>query len=153
MIPMVYRAATVALLLVGAGVATVPAQAQVLSYEQVRDCYCVQQAMTRWRGEVAARSDIVRVRQVELDQAKRQLAAAQAGANPDNEAQLDNIRGLIDRVAQLRAQLQMDVVPSYNGAVSALNGLVSRYNTQCVTAIIFKELEQQAAAAGNCPVQ
>jgi hypothetical protein len=153
MIRMAYRAATIALLLIGAWVATVPAQAQVLSYEQVRDCYCVQQAMTRWRGEVAARGDVVRARQVELDQAKRQLAAAQAGANPNNEAQLDNIRNLIDRVAQFRTQLQMDVVPSYNAAVAAINGLVNRYNTQCVSAIIFKELEQQAAAAGNCPVQ
>ena len=153
MIPMVYRAATVALLLVGAGVATVPAQAQVLSYEQVRDCYCVQQAMTRWRGEIAARGDVVRARQVELDQAKRELAAAQASANPNNEAQLDNVRSLIDRVGQLRAQLQTEVVPSYTSAVSSLNVLVNRFNSQCVQAIIFKELEQRAAAAGACPMQ
>jgi hypothetical protein len=151
---MVYRAVTAAaLLLAGSGLATVPAEAQVLSQEQVRDCYCVQQSMTHWRGEVAARGDMVRAKQVELDQAKRQLAAAQAGANPDNEAQLDNIRSLIDRVGQLRAQLQVTVVPSYNGAVGTLNGLVNRYNTQCVTAIIFKEMEQRAAAAGACPMQ
>jgi hypothetical protein len=153
MIRMVYRAVTAALLLAGSGLATVPAEAQVLSYEQVRDCYCTQQSMTRWRGEVAARGDIVRARQVELDQAKRQLAAAQASANPNNEAQLDNIRNLIDRVGQLRAQLQVTVVPSYNGAVDTLNGLVNRYNSQCVTAIIFKEMEQRAAAAGACPMQ
>ena len=152
MIRMVYRAATVALLLVGTWAAT-PAQAQVLSYEQVRDCYCVQQAMSRWRGEVDARGAVVRDRQVELDQAKRQLAAAQAAANPNNEAQLDNIRALIDRVAQLRGALQATVVPSYNGAVATLNQLVAHYNSQCVTAIIFKELEQRAAAAGNCPMQ
>ena len=153
MIRLVYRAVTGALLLVGAGLATVPAHAQVLSYDQVRDCYCVQQNMTRWRGEVAAQGDVLRARQVDLDQAKRQLAAAQASANPNNEAQLDNIRSLIDRVGQLRSQLQSVVVPSYNNAVATLNGLVNRYNSQCVTAIIFKELEQHAAAAGACPVQ
>jgi hypothetical protein len=152
MIRMVYRAVTAALLLAGSGLATVPAEAQMLS-QQVRECYCVQQALTHWRGEVAARGDIVRARQVELDQAKRQLAAGQAGANPDNEAQLDSIRGLIDRVGQLRAQLQMTAVPAYNGAVATLNGLVNRYNTQCLTVIIFKEMEQQAAAAGACPMQ
>jgi hypothetical protein len=152
---MVYRAVTAALLLAGSGLATTPAEAQgqVLSQPQVRDCYCTQQAMTRWRGEVAARGDIVRARQVELDQAKRQLAAAQASANPDNEAQLDNIRNLIDRVGQLRAQLQVTVVPQYNSAVDTLNGLVNRYNGLCVPNIIFKEAEQQAAAAGACPMQ
>src|SRR5690242_19384136 len=95
MIRVVYRAVTAAaLLLAGSVLATAPAQAQgqVLSQPQVRECYCTEQAMTRWRGEVAARGDIVRARQIELDQAKRQLAAAQAGANPDNEAQLDTIR-------------------------------------------------------------
>ena len=153
MIRMVHRAATLALLLAGAWTAVPAAHAQVLSYEQVRDCYCVQQNMTRWRGEVAARSDAVRDRQVELDQAKRQLAAAQASARPDNEAQLDNIRGLIERVGQLRTQLQTTVVPSHNAAVAALNALVDRYNSQCVTAIIFKELQQRAAAAGACPPQ
>ena len=153
MIRMVYRAVTGALLLAGAGLATVPAQAQVLSYDQVRDCYCVQQNMTRWRGEVAAQGDVLRARQVELDQAKRQLAAAQASANPNNEAQLDTIRSLIDRVGQLRSQLQTVVVPSYNNAVATLNNLVNRYNNQCVTAIIFKELEQKAAAAGACSAQ
>jgi len=75
------------------------------------------------------------------------------GANPDNEAQLDNIRMLIDRVGQLRAQLQVTVVPSYNAATDALNGLVNRYNTLCVPNIIFKEAAQQAAAAGACPMQ
>jgi hypothetical protein len=150
---MVYRAVTGALLLAGAGLATVPAEAQVLSYDQVRDCYCVQQNMTHWRSEVAAQGDVLRARQVELDQAKRQLAAAQASANPNNEAQLDNIRSLIERVGQLRSQLQSVVVPSYNNAVASLNNLVNRYNTQCVTAIIFKEAEQQAAAAGACPLQ
>ena len=78
---------------------------------------------------------------------------AQAGANPDNEAQLDNIRTLIDRVGQLRAQLQVTVVPSYNAAADALSGLVNRYNTLCVPNIIFKEAVQQAAAAGACPMQ
>ena len=156
MIRMVYRAVTAALLLAGAGLVTAApagAQGQVLSQPQVRECYCTEQAMTRWRGEVAARGDIVRARQVELDLAKRQLAAAKAGANPDNEAQLDNIRMLIDRVGQLRAQLQVTVVPSYNAATDALNGLVNRYNTLCVPNIIFKEAAQQAAAAGACPMQ
>ena len=155
MIRMVYRAVTAALLLAGSGLAAAPAKAQgqVLAQPQVRECYCMEQAMTRWRGEVAARGDIVRARQVELDQAKRQLAAAQAGANPDNEAQLDNIRTLIDRVGQLRAQLQVTVVPSYNAAADALSGLVNRYNTLCVPNIIFKEAVQQAAAAGACPMQ
>jgi hypothetical protein len=152
MIRMVNRAVTVALLLVGAW-AAVPAEAQVLSYDQVRDCYCVRQAMSRWRGEVDARGAVVRTRQIELDQAKQQLAAAQASANPNNEAQLDNIRALIDRVAQLRDALQQTVVPSYNGAVAALTQLVNHYNGQCVNAIIFKELDQQAAAAGACPMQ
>jgi hypothetical protein len=109
--------------------------------------------MSRWRGEVDARGAVVRTRQVELDQAKQQLAAAQASANPNNEAQLDNIRVLIDRVAQLRDALQQTVVPSYNGAVAALTQLVNHYNGQCVNAIIFKELDQQAAAAGACPMQ
>jgi hypothetical protein len=154
MIRMVYRAVTGALLLAGAGFATVPAQAQqVLSYEQVRDCYCTQQGMTRWRGEVAAQGDVLRARQVELDQAKRQLAAAQASANPNNEAQLDNIRNLIDRVGQLRSQLQTVVVPSYNNAVTALTGLVNHYNTLCVPNIILKEAEQQVAASTTCPMQ
>ena len=155
MIRIAFRAATVALVLAAAWAAlpAARAQAQVLSYEQVRDCYCIEQNMTRWRGEVAARSDAVRDRQVELDQAKRQLAAAQASANPDNEAQLDNIRNLIDRVTQLRSQLQTTVVPSHNAAVAALNALVDRYNSQCVTAIIFNELQQRAAAAGACPPQ
>ena len=155
MIRMVYRAVTAALLLAGSSLASAPAgaQGQVLSQQQVRDCYCTQQSMTRWRGEVAARGDIVRARQVELDQAKRQLAAAQASANPNNEAQLDNIRNLIDRVGQLRAQLQVTVVPCYNGAVDTLNGLVNRYNSLCVPNVIFKEMEQQAAAAGACPMQ
>jgi hypothetical protein len=151
MIRIAFRAATVALVLAAAGAALPAAQAQVLSYEQVRDCYCVEQNMTRWRGEVAARSDAVRDHQVELDQAKRQLAAARASANPDNEAQLDNIRNLIDRVTQLRTQLQTTVVPSHNAAVATLNALVDRYNSQCVTAIIFKEMLQRAAAAGVCP--
>src|SRR5258705_7609657 len=129
MIGMVYGAVTAAaLLLAGSGLATVPAEAQVLSQEQVRDCYCVQQAMTRWRGEVAARGDIVRARQVELDQAKRQLAAQQASANPNNEAQLDSNRGLIDRAGQRRAQLQRTARPSYNGPLGTLKGLVNRYN-------------------------
>ena len=155
MIRMVYRAVTAALLLAGSGLAATPAgaQGQVLSQQQVRDCYCTQQSMTRWRGEVAARGDIVRARQVELDQAKRQLAAAQASADPNNEAQLDNIRSLIDRVGQLRAQLQVTVVPSYNAAADALNGLVNRYNSLCVPNVILKEMEQQAAAAGACPMQ
>jgi len=152
---MVYRAVTAALLLAGSSLASAPAgaQGQVLSQQQVRECYCTQQAMTRWRGEVAARGDIVRARQVELDQAKRQLAAAQAGANPNNEAQLDNIRNLIERVGQLRAQLQVTVVPQYNSAVDALNTNVNRYNSLCVPNVIFKEMEQQAAAAGACPMQ
>jgi hypothetical protein len=155
MIRMVYRAVTAVLLLAGSSLAATPAgaQGQVLSQQQVRECYCTQQAMTRWRGEVAAQGDVVRARQVELDQAKRQLAAAQASANPNNEAQLDNIRNLIDRVGQLRAQLQVTVVPQYNNAVATLNGLANRYNSLCVPNIIFKEAEQQAAAAGGCPMQ
>ena len=155
MIRMVYRAVTVAVLLAGSGLASAPAgaQGQVLGQQQVRECYCMDQNMTRWRGEIAARGDIMRARQVELDQAKRQLAAAQASANPNNEAQLDNIRNLIERVGQLRAQLQVTVVPSYNGAVDALNGLIARYSTLCVPNIIFKEAAQQAAAAGACPMQ
>jgi hypothetical protein len=152
---MVYRAVTAVLLLAGSGLAATPAgaQGQVLAPPQVRDCYCTQQAMTRWRGEVAARGDIVRARQVELDQAKRQLAAAQASADPNNEAQLDNIRMLIDRVGQLRAQLQMTVVPSYNAAVDSLNANVSHYNSLCVPNVILKEAIPQAAAAGACPMQ
>jgi hypothetical protein len=152
MIRMVNRAVTGALLLVGAW-AAVPAEAQVLGYDQVRECYCVQQAMHRWQAEVDARGTVLRARQVELDQAKQQLAAARASANPNNEAQLDNIRALIDRVGQLRDALQMTVVPSYNSAVAQTTQLVNRYNGQCVNAIIFKELEQQAAAAGACPLQ
>jgi hypothetical protein len=155
MIRMVYRAVTAALLLAGSSLATAPAgaQGQVLSQQQVRECYCTEQAMTHWRGEIAARGDILRARQVELDQAKRQLAEAQASADPNNEAQLDNIRSLIDRVGQLRAQLQVSVVPSYNAAADALNGLVNRYNSLCVPNIILKEAIPQAAAAGACPMQ
>ena len=56
MIRIAFRAATVALVLAAAWAAlpAARAQAQVLSYEQVRDCYCIEQNMTRWRGEVAA---------------------------------------------------------------------------------------------------
>jgi glucan biosynthesis protein len=130
-----------------------PARAQVLGYDEVRNCVCYEQQMSHWRSEVDVRGGIMRERDADFQHAKQQLAAAQQSANPNSEADLDRIRMLIDQVGQMRTALQEQIVPSYNQSVAQLNAVVARYNQQCAGYTLFVELVNRAKAAGACPVQ
>ena len=130
-----------------------PARAQVLGYEEVRNCVCYEEQLSHWRSESDLRGGIMREKDAEFQRAKQQLAQAQATANPNSEADLDRVRMMIEQVGQMRIALQNQIVPGFNQSVAQVNSIVARYNQQCAGYTLFVELVNRAKAAGPCPMQ
>jgi Spy/CpxP family protein refolding chaperone len=111
----------------------------LLSAEETRRCICLEDQITRIRG------DATRVRSLEdeFNQLTAQLDQLRASMDVSDQAQVDNFRQIHERREDVRHQLQ---APG-----SGLNALVAQWNANCADRTMLELNVDAARANPQCP--
>lgn len=149
------RALLPAALALGLCAAAVPAGADqiapALSLDEVRICVCLEQALKSRQAEMELRQGILRERENELERLGMEIQVRRASMNPEDQQAIDELKARIDQQNSLRLLMSRDIVPSYQGSVSAYNRTAAAYNESCANRRIYTPDVDKVKQNLQCP--
>ncbi len=123
-----------------------------LSAAEIRDCLCMEQNMNSMRVDISVRQDMLNERQQELANIDQQVKTHRAALAPDDTVGQQVLIDLMSQQQGLRNLLQNDLRPAYNKEVGQLNGIVAKYNDQCVSRPRYTADVKTAQQDLQCPL-
>lgn len=123
-----------------------------LSAAEIRDCLCMEQSMNSMRADISVRQDMLNERQQELANIDQQVKTHRAALAPDDTVGQQVLIDLMSQQQGLRNLLQNDLRPAYNKEVGQLNGIVAKYNDQCVSRPRYTADVKTAQQDLQCPL-
>ena len=125
--------------------------APALSLDEVRSCVCLEQALKNRQAEMELRQGILEERENELERIGMEIQVRRTSMNPEDQQAIVDLRAIIERQDSLRLLMSRDIMPSYQGSVSAYNRTVAAYNENCANKRIYTPDVDKVKQNLQCP--
>jgi hypothetical protein len=129
------------------------AQTVLTSPQEVTSCLCMEFSVNTMANDVAARQRMYADAKRSYDALDAEVTQQRQTMNPNDAAQVDAFRKLLDQRDAARARFAGEATPEYSAQVAEYNHRVANFNQQCGGKSYDGNVLAQVRQSLVCPAQ